>query len=70
FRNLDKFEFNTDIPHDIDRVDFVLRYRVNGQEHWDNNEGKNYTLETESAYTPQTTVSFPHDCNLDEMRFY
>ncbi|CAF2057710.1 unnamed protein product [Rotaria magnacalcarata] len=70
FRNLDKFEFNTDIPNDIDRVDFVLRYRVNGQEHWDNNEGKNYTLETESAYTPKTTISLPHDCNLDEMRFY
>ncbi|CAF2054159.1 unnamed protein product [Rotaria magnacalcarata] len=69
-RNLDKFEFNIDIPHDIDRVDFVLRYRVNGQEHWDNNEGKNYTLETESAYTPKTTISLPHDCSFNEMRFY
>ncbi|CAF3292618.1 unnamed protein product [Rotaria socialis] len=70
FRNLDKFEFNIDIPNDIDRVDFVLRYRVNGQEHWDNNEGKNYSLETESAYSPQTTISLPHDFNFDEMRFY
>ncbi|CAF3570238.1 unnamed protein product [Rotaria socialis] len=70
FRNLDKFEFNIDIPNDIDRVDFVLHYRVNGQEHWDNNEGKNYSLETESAYSPQTTISLPHDCNFDEMRFY
>ncbi|CAM2723537.1 unnamed protein product [Rotaria socialis] len=69
-RNLDKFEFNIDIPDDIDRADFVLRYRVNGQEHWDNNEGKNYTLETESAYSPQTTISLPHDCSFNEMRFY
>ncbi|CAF4922435.1 unnamed protein product, partial [Rotaria magnacalcarata] len=69
-RNLDKFEFNIDIPHDVDRVDFVLRYRVNGQEHWDNNSGKNYALETESAYTPKTTISLPHDCSFDEMRFY
>ena len=27
-----------------------LRYCVNGQEFWDNNEGKNYTLQTESCF--------------------
>ncbi|CAF2837607.1 unnamed protein product [Rotaria sp. Silwood2] len=70
FRNTDQFEFRIDFPHDVDRIDFVIRYRVNGQEHWDNNEGKNYTLETETAYTPQTTISLPHDCNFNEMRFY
>jgi hypothetical protein len=70
FRNIDQFEFSIDIPHDIDRIDFVLRYYVNGQEHWDNNEGKNYTLETQSASTPQTTISLPHDCDFNEMRFY
>ncbi len=70
FRNIDQFEFSIDIPQDVDRIDFVLRYNVNGQEHWDNNEGKNYTLETESASTPQTIISLPHDCDFNEMRFY
>ncbi|CAF0900631.1 unnamed protein product [Rotaria sordida] len=70
FRNIDQFDFHIDIPHDVDRIDFVIRYRVNEHEHWDNNDGKNYTLETESAYTPQTTISLPHDCNFNEMRFY
>ncbi|CAF4840427.1 unnamed protein product [Rotaria sp. Silwood1] len=70
FRNIDQFEFRIDIPNDVDRIDFVIRYCVNGQEHWDNNEGKNYTLETDNAYTPQTTISLPHDCNFNEMRFY
>jgi hypothetical protein len=70
YRNIDQFEFSIDIPNDIDRIDFILRYYVNGQEHWDNNEGKNYTLETESASTPQTTISLPHDCDFNEMRFY
>jgi hypothetical protein len=70
FRNLDQFEFSISIPTDVDRIDFVLRYCVNGQEYWDNNEGKNYTLQTESAYTPSTTISLPHDCDFNEMRFY
>lgn len=70
FRNLDQFEFNIDIPHDVDRIDFVLRYQVNWQEHWDNNEGKNYTIETESASIPHTTISLPHDYDFNEMRFY
>jgi len=70
FRNIDKFEFSISIPADVDRIDFVLRYCVNGQEHWDNNDGKNYTLQTESAYTPSTTISLPHDCDFNEMRFY
>ena len=70
FRNIDQFEFSIDIPHDVDRIDFVLRYHVNGQEYWDNNEGKNYTLETQSSSIPQTTISLPHDCDFNEMRFY
>ncbi len=70
FRNIDQFEFTIDIPDDIDRIDFILRYCVNGQEHWDNNEGNNYTLETESVYTPQTTISLPHDYGFNEIRFY
>lgn len=70
FRNIDQFEFTLDIPHDVDRIDFVLRYSANQQEYWDNNEGKNYTIETERAYTPPTPISFPHDCNFNEMRFY
>ncbi len=70
FRNIDQFEFSIDIPNDVDRIDFVLRYSVNGQEHWDNNEGKNYTLETESASIPPTTISLPRDCDFNEMRFY
>ncbi|CAF1337421.1 unnamed protein product [Adineta ricciae] len=70
YRNIDQFEFSIDIPEDVDRVDFVLRYCINGQEHWDNNNGQNYTLQTESAYTPSTTISLPHDCDFNEMRFY
>ena len=70
FRNIDQFEFNIDIPRDVDRIDFVLRYCVNGQEHWDNNDGKNYTLQSEATSTPQTTISLPHDCDFNEMRFY
>ncbi|CAF3477303.1 unnamed protein product [Adineta steineri] len=70
YRNIDQFEFFIDIPEDVDRIDFVLRYCVNGQEHWDNNEGKNYTLQTEAAYTPSTIISLPHDCDFNEMRFY
>ncbi len=70
FRNIDQFEFSINIPHDVDRIDFILRYYVNGQEYWDNNDGRNYTLETESASTPRTTFFLPHDSDRDEMRFY
>ena len=70
FRNIDQFQFSIDLPSDVDRIDFVLRYSVNAQEHWDNNEGKNYTLQSESASVPQTTISLPHDCDFNEMRFY
>jgi hypothetical protein len=70
YRNIDKFQFSIEMPEDVDRIDFVLRYCVNGQEYWDNNDGKNYTLQTESAYTPSTTISLPHDCDFNEMRFY
>jgi len=70
FRNIDQFEFTINLPADVDQIDFVLRYCVNGQEYWDNNEGKNYTLQTESAYTPSTPISLPHDCDFNEMRFY
>ncbi len=70
FRNIDQFEFTINLPADVDRIDFVLRYCVNGQEYWDNNDGKNYTLQTESAYIPSTTISLPHDCDFNEMRFY
>ncbi len=70
FRNIDQFEFTINLPTDVDRIDFVLRYCVNGQEYWDNNDGKNYTLQTESAYIPSTTISLPHDCDFNEMRFY
>jgi hypothetical protein len=70
YRNIDHFDFTIDIPTDVDRIEFILRYCVNGQEYWDNNEGKNYILQTESAYTPQTTISLPHDCDFNEMRFY
>jgi len=70
FRNMDLFEFHIDIPVDVDRVEFVLRYCVNGQEYWDNNDGKNYTLQTESANLPANTISLPHDCDFNEMRFY
>ena len=70
FRNIDQFQFTIDIPHDIDRIQFVLRYRANGQEFWDNNNGQNYTIETDSASTPSTQISLPHDCDFNEMRFY
>ena len=70
FRNIDQFQFTVDIPADVDRIDFVLRYCVNEQEYWDNNEGKNYTLQTESAYILSTTISLPNDCDFNEVRFY
>ncbi len=70
FRNIDQFEFKIDIPRDVDRIDFVVRYNVNGQEHWDNNRGNNYTIETDSVSTPQTIISLPHDSDFNEMRFY
>ena len=70
FRNIDQFEFTITIPNDVDRIDFVLRYCINGQEYWDNNDGKNYTLQTESGYTPAKPISLPHDCDFNEMRFY
>jgi protein phosphatase 1 regulatory subunit 3A/B/C/D/E len=70
FRNLDQFEFTIDVPHDVDRVDFVLRYYVNEQEYWDNNRGNNYTLQCDSSSIHRTTISLPHDCDFNEMRFY
>ncbi|CAM4757811.1 unnamed protein product [Rotaria magnacalcarata] len=59
--NIDQFQITVPIPKDVDRIDFVLRYCVNGQEYWDNNLGKNYALQTDSAYTTATTISLPHD---------
>ncbi|CAF3577869.1 unnamed protein product [Rotaria socialis] len=69
-RNIDQFQITVTIPKDVDRIDFVLRYCVNGQEYWDNNLGKNYSLQTDSAYTTSTTISLPHDSDFNEMRFY
>ncbi|CAF1182196.1 unnamed protein product [Rotaria sp. Silwood1] len=70
FRNLDQFQFIVNIPKDVDRIDFVLHYCVNGYEYWDNNNGRNYQLQTELAQTTSTTISLPHDCDFNEMRFY
>lgn len=70
FRNLDQFKFTIDLPKDVDRIDFVLRYCVNGQEYWDNNLGKNYIIQADSAYITSTAISLPHDCDFNEMRFY
>ncbi|CAF1418759.1 unnamed protein product, partial [Didymodactylos carnosus] len=68
YRNIDKYEFIVDIPNDIDRIDFILRYTSGGQEHYDNNYGNNYTFEADQ--TVPITISLPHDCDFNEMRFY
>lgn len=70
YRNLDQFYFQIEIPNDVDRIDFVLRYCVDGEEFWDNNNGNNFTVQNEAKSSPQTTLSFPHDWDFNEMRFY
>lgn len=66
----DQYRFSVNLPKDINRIDFVLRYCVNGEEYWDNNNGNNYTLETEPSCVTSTTISLPHDTDINEMRFY
>ncbi|MDR0306894.1 MAG: CBM21 domain-containing protein [Chitinispirillales bacterium] len=33
-------------------VTFAIKYRVNGQDYWDNNHGKNYEMKLSEAYHP------------------
>ncbi|NXS30071.1 PPR3D phosphatase, partial [Pomatostomus ruficeps] len=45
-------------------VQFAARYQVNGQEYWDNNRGKNYTL------TCQThPLKMPRECEESWIHF-
>ncbi|CAF0855331.1 unnamed protein product, partial [Didymodactylos carnosus] len=68
YRNIDNYEFTIDIPNDVDRVEFILRYSSGGQEHYDNNYGNNYIIEAEQ--TTSIAISLPHDYDFNEMRFY
>lgn len=53
------FAFDFEIPHDDDehpRLEFCVRFRCNGQEFWDNNDGKNFALISQNApqvWTPE-----------------
>lgn len=44
----DKFSFRVTVPHDFEvnrHMEFAIRYRVSGQEFWDNNDRKNYHIQ-------------------------
>lgn len=40
----DTFSFSVRLPSDARRLEFCLRFRCEGSEHWDNNEGNNYVV--------------------------
>ncbi|KAL2712519.1 protein phosphatase 1 regulatory subunit 3C-B [Vespula squamosa] len=40
----DTFRFRLTLPLKSDIIEFCVRYRTDGQEFWDNNEGKNYVV--------------------------
>jgi hypothetical protein len=48
---VDSFAFSVNIKN-IDKIMFCLRYVVNGNVHWDNNAGQNYSITVEKNALP------------------
>ena len=51
----DRFSFQFNIPKYFvvgNQLQFAIRYATGGQEYWDNNRGKNYTLECFARSVP------------------
>ena len=48
YGSTDRFELKIHLPKKIKVFEFAIRYRVNGMEFWDNNQAKNYVVETNS----------------------
>lgn len=42
--DIDKWETSVRLDPDISSVEYAIVYKVNGQEYWDNNYGKNYII--------------------------
>lgn len=40
----DTFRFRLTLPPKSDTIEFCVRYKTDGTEHWDNNDGKNYAV--------------------------
>ncbi|XP_054835153.1 protein phosphatase 1 regulatory subunit 3D [Eublepharis macularius] len=66
--HVDIFTFFLPIPPFLLKVssvvEFVVRYRVNGQEYWDNNGGKNYSLTCRSH-----PLKMPRECEESWIHF-
>lgn len=50
----DTFRFRLTLPPRSEKIEFCVCYRVEGKEHWDNNEGKNYVVRKKSE--PQSSA--------------
>ncbi|XP_012545975.1 protein phosphatase 1 regulatory subunit 3C [Bombyx mandarina] len=48
----DTFGFRLQLPIHSRRLDFCVGFRCKGNEYWDNNKGRNYTIEKSSARNP------------------
>ncbi|XP_058985119.1 protein phosphatase 1 regulatory subunit 3B isoform X1 [Musca domestica] len=46
----DTFSFKITLPPSSKRLEFCICYRADGQEYWDNNGGKNYTITKRSPF--------------------
>lgn len=46
----DTFSFKITLPPSSQRLEFCICYRADGNEYWDNNGGKNYTITKRSPF--------------------
>ncbi|GAA4276875.1 carbohydrate-binding protein [Aquimarina mytili] len=42
--DIDKWETSVRVDANVSSIEYAVVYKVNGQEYWDNNYGKNYTI--------------------------
>ncbi len=58
----DRFSFSLALPSALaagQRLQFCLRYEVNGEEFWDNNEGSNYSFQCVVTANGESRVGLP-----------
>lgn len=54
----DTFSFRLPLPPDTQRAEFCIRFWCQGEEHWDNNQGKNYALYKEEEHRRHTHIAY------------
>ncbi|XP_028273923.1 protein phosphatase 1 regulatory subunit 3B [Parambassis ranga] len=64
----DTFSFEVPLPAELqlhERVEFAVRYEVDGREHWDSNHGNNYSIVWSSVKKTRRDACSRHSGSLD-----